>query len=85
MSEWIRPGKIVEVGGMPAAQEAQETIRDLRHKIADKALQLSDLEVILEDCRGKRQVLLRDLRALREKLWDLRDRPTGPTPTRPLG
>lgn len=68
------PGEIAEVGAMPAArEEIRETAHDLTRQIAEKALQLSDLEVVLEDCQRKREMILQDLRALREKLWDLRD------------
>jgi len=55
----------------------REMIHDLRRQIEEKALLLSELEVVLEDCQRERQVLLRDLSALRERLWDLRDAPPG--------
>lgn len=64
---------------MPAAQaDVGETIHNLRRQIEEKALLLSELEVVLEDCQKERQVLLHDLRALKERLWDLRDAPPGP-------
>ena len=71
---------------MPAVHaEVGEAIRELRRQIEEKALLLSDLEVVLEDCQRKRQMLLQDLRVLRERLWDLRDTPAAHTSTRQLG
>jgi len=71
---------------MPAVHaEVGEAIRELRRQIEEKALLLSDLEMVLEDCQRKRRMLLQDLRALRERLWDLRDAPPTHTSTRQLG
>ena len=47
--------------------KAQELVR----QIQDKAVQLSDLEVILEDYQRERRELLREIGQLKASLWEL--------------
>ena len=51
--------------------ETQQTIQDLIRQIQDKSIQLSDLEVILEDYERERRELLRDIGRLKASLWEL--------------
>jgi hypothetical protein len=46
---------------------AQELVR----QIQDKAVQLSDLEIILEDYQRERRDLLREIGQLKASLWEL--------------
>ncbi|MBI4787965.1 MAG: hypothetical protein HY782_13085 [Chloroflexi bacterium] len=48
-------------------QRTQELIR----QIQEKSVQLSDLEVILEDYARERRDLLREIVALKAALWEL--------------
>lgn len=46
---------------------AQELVR----QIQDKAVQLSDLEIILDDYQRERRELLREIGQLKASLWEL--------------
>jgi polyhydroxyalkanoate synthesis regulator phasin len=58
-------------GGRMNDEETQKTIRDLVNQIQDKSIQLSDLEIILEDYQHERQALLREIGQLKASLWEL--------------
>ena len=45
--------------------------QELLMQIQEKAVQLSDLEVILEDYEHERRELLRDISRLKASLWEL--------------
>jgi len=49
----------------------QKLIEDLQRQIQERAILLSDLEVIIEDYQRERARLLQELRSLKEGLWDL--------------
>lgn len=49
----------------------QKLIEDLQRQIQERAILLSDLEVIIEDYQRERTRLLQELRSLKEGLWDL--------------
>jgi len=52
-------------------RDREQVIRDLHQEIQEKSLLLSDLEVIIEDYQTERLKLLKELRALKEKWWEL--------------
>lgn len=60
-------------------EETQKTIRDLINQIQDKSIQLSDLEIILEDYQHERQALLREIGQLKASLWELSAEASLPT------
>ncbi len=51
--------------------ETKEKAQDLVRQIQEKAVQLSDLEVILEDYKRERRELLREIGQLKASLWEL--------------
>ncbi len=60
-------------------EETKEKVEELVRQIQEKSLQLSDLEVILEDYSRERSGLLREIGRLKASLWEL----IGDTPVRP--
>lgn len=52
-------------------QAKQKLMEDLQRQIQERAILLSDLEVIIEDYQRERARLLQELRSLKEGLWDL--------------
>lgn len=54
-------------------QLGEATIDDLRRVIADKARQLSELDVMLADYHAERARLIRELRRLQARLRDLKE------------
>jgi chromosome segregation ATPase len=52
-------------------QDKDKLIRDLQREIQERALLLSDLEVMIEDYQRERHRLLEELKSLKEGLWDL--------------
>jgi hypothetical protein len=52
-------------------QDKDKLIRDLQREIQERALLLSDLEVMIEDYQRERLRLLEELKSLKEGLWDL--------------
>lgn len=52
-------------------QDKEKLIRDLKREIQERALLLSDLEVMIEDYQRERLRLLQELRSLKEGLWEL--------------
>ena len=54
-----------------ANEETSKKIRDLTDQIREKAVQLSDLEIVLEDYGRERRELLREIGQLKASLWEL--------------
>lgn len=54
-----------------SAEEIKQTQQDLVCQIQEKSVQLSDLEIILEDYKRERYELLREIGALKASLWEL--------------
>lgn len=52
-------------------QDKKKLIQDLKREIQERALLLSDLEVMIEDYQRERLRLLQELKSLKEGLWDL--------------
>lgn len=52
-------------------EEIKQTIHDLIRQIQEKSVQLSDLEIILEDYERERHELLREIGDLKASLWEL--------------
>ena len=52
-------------------QDRNKLIQELQREIQLRALQLSDLEVMIEDYQQERARLLEELKTLKEGLWDL--------------
>ena len=52
-------------------EEIKQTIQDLIRQIQEKSVQLSDLEIILEDYERERHALLREIGELKASLWEL--------------
>jgi hypothetical protein len=65
-------------------EEIREKTQELVRQIQEKSLQLSDLEVILEDYARERTELLREIGRLKASLWELIGdtaiRPSPPAP-----
>jgi hypothetical protein len=60
------------VGGAPVDDEEMKTKRqELVAQIQEKSVQLSDLEIILEDYERERRGLLREIGQLKALLWEL--------------
>ncbi len=53
--------------------DGDKTMRaqELARQIQEKAVQLSDLDVILEDYQRERKALLREIGQLKASLWEL--------------
>jgi len=54
-----------------SAEEIKQTLQDLVRQIQEKSVQLSDLEIILEDYKRERSELLREIGALKASMWEL--------------
>jgi hypothetical protein len=54
-----------------SGEENQQTVQDLVRQIQEKSVQLSDLEIILEDYKRERYELLREIGELKASLWEL--------------
>jgi len=54
-----------------AKHDREKLIRDLQREIQERALLLSDLEVMIEDYQRERLRLVQELKSLKEGLWDL--------------
>ncbi len=65
------PGPGRDGVGRMVKQDRAKLIQDLQREIQLRALQLSDLEVIIEDYQQERARLLDELKTLKEGLWDL--------------
>jgi hypothetical protein len=52
-------------------EEIKLTIQGLIRQIQEKSVQLSDLEIILEDYERERRALLREIGDLKASLWEL--------------
>lgn len=52
-------------------QDKAKLIQDLKREIQERALLLSDLDVMIEDYQRERLRLLQELKSLKEGLWDL--------------
>ena len=63
-----------------ANEETSKRIQDLTDQIREKAVQLSDLEIVLEDYGRERRELLREIGQLKASLWELSA--AGSLPTR---
>ncbi len=59
-------------------EETNTRIDELVRQIQEKSLQLSDLEIILEDYAHERSELLREIGRLKAALWEL----TGESPVK---
>ncbi len=57
-------------------EETKTRVEELVRLIQEKSLQLSDLEIILEDYAHERSELLREIGRLKAALWEL----TGDSP-----
>ncbi len=65
-------------------EESRRETQELVRLIQEKSLQLSDLEVILEDYTRERSDLLREIGRLKASLWELiGDAAILPTPSAP--
>ncbi len=53
------------------AEETRDKTQELVRQIQEKSVQLSDLEVILEDYERERRMLLREIVQLKASLWEL--------------
>lgn len=53
------------------AEETRVKTQELVRQIQEKSVQLSDLEVILEDYERERRLLLREIVQLKASLWEL--------------
>ncbi len=53
------------------AEETRVKTQELVQQIQEKSVQLSDLEVILEDYERERRILLREIVQLKASLWEL--------------
>ncbi len=62
--------------------EKQRKTQELIRQIQDKSVQLSDLEVILDDYRRERRELLREIGRLKTCLWELIGDADPPLPLR---
>ena len=51
--------------------EAKQRVQDLVQQIQEKSVELSDLEIILEDYLRERKELLREIGQLKASLWEL--------------
>ncbi len=49
----------------------KEQLEALQREIQDRALRLTDLEVIIQDYNRERQRLLEEIIVLKEQLWEL--------------
>lgn len=54
-----------------AKHDREKLIRNLQREIQERALLLSDLEVMIEDYQRERLRLVHELKSLKEGLWDL--------------
>jgi len=54
-----------------AKRNKAKLIEDLKREIQERALLLSDLEVMIEDYQRERLRLLQELKSLKEGLWEL--------------
>ncbi len=54
-----------------AKRDKAKLIEDLKREIQERALLLSDLEVMIEDYQRERLRLLQELKSLKEGLWEL--------------
>jgi hypothetical protein len=52
-------------------EETRETMQGLINQIQEKSVQLSDLEIVIEDYQRERQALLREIGQLKASLWEL--------------
>lgn len=52
-------------------EDANQKTLELIRQIQEKSVQLSDLEVILEDYERERRELLREISRLKATLWEL--------------
>ncbi len=52
-------------------EESRRKTQELISQIQDKSVQLSDLEVILDDYQRERQELLKEICRLKAALWEL--------------
>jgi hypothetical protein len=52
-------------------EETRRRTRELIGQIQDKSVQLSDLEVIIEDYQRERRELLQEICRLKAALWEL--------------
>jgi hypothetical protein len=52
-------------------EETKQKTQELVRQIQEKSLQLSDLEIILEDYARERTELLREIGRLKASLWEL--------------
>ncbi len=62
------------------AEETRVKTQELVRQIQEKSVQLSDLEVILEDYERERRMLLREIVQLKASLWELIGDPGLPSP-----
>jgi hypothetical protein len=60
-------------------EETRETMQVLINQIQEKSVQLSDLEIVIEDYQRERQVLLREIGQLKASLWELSAEASLPT------
>ena len=51
--------------------QTRQRTRDLVQQIQEKSVQLSDLEIILEDYQRERRELLREIGQLKAAVWEL--------------
>ncbi len=53
------------------SDETKTRVQELVQQIQDKSVELSDLEIILEDYQRERKELLREIGDLKASLWEL--------------
>jgi hypothetical protein len=70
-----------------ADEETNRKIQSLNDQICEKAVQLSDLEIVLEDYARERRELLHEIGQLKASLWELSAEGGMPTrpPSKPMG
>ena len=60
-------------------EENRRTLQRLIDQIQEKSVQLSDLEIVIEDYQRERQELLRQIGQLKASLWELSAEASLPT------
>lgn len=74
MVDWeIHSYHVVQAGGTMTNPSIEKQLEALQKEIQERALRLTDLEVIIEDYHRERQQLLDEIVALKQQLWDLLD------------
>jgi polyhydroxyalkanoate synthesis regulator phasin len=64
-------GDLIFGGMWMSDEETKQSVQDLMRQIQEKSVQLSDLEILIEDYEHERRELLRDIARLKAALWEL--------------